>query len=97
MLISTDIGVQTTMQVLDAVQNARLHEETKRLGAERTRALGVALGYAVQLINQAALNEFAAAVVCDAPTIAMRVGAIRPFSVICAKIASTPTTTKERR
>ena len=42
-------------------------------------------------------TEFAVAVVCDAPTIAMRDGAIRPFSVICAKIASTTTTTKERR
>ena len=42
-------------------------------------------------------TEFAVAVVWDAATIAMRGGAIRPFSVICAKIASTTTTTKERR
>ena len=41
-------------------------------------------------------TEFAVAVVWDAATIAMRGGAIRPFSVIWAKIASTTTTTKER-
>ena len=39
----------------------------------------------------------AVAVVCDACTIAIRAGAIRPFSVICAKMPSTITTTKERR
>ena len=42
-------------------------------------------------------TEFTFAVVCDAVTIAIRAGAIRPFSVIWAKIASTTTTTKERR
>ncbi len=42
-------------------------------------------------------SEFAAVVVCDAPTIAIRDGAIRPFSVICAKIARMITTTSERR
>jgi hypothetical protein len=42
-------------------------------------------------------SEFVAAVVCDAPTIAMRAGAISPFSVICAKIARMMTTTSERR
>ncbi len=55
---------------------------------------------AVALRPAAASNagtEFAVAVVCDAPTIAMRAGAISPFSVICANIASTTTTTKERR
>jgi len=42
-------------------------------------------------------TEFAVAVVWDAATIAMRGGAIRPFSVICADMPSTITTTNERR
>ena len=37
------------------------------------------------------------AVVCDACSTAMRAGAIRPFSVICAAMPSTITTTNERR
>ena len=36
-------------------------------------------------------------VVCDSCTMAIRPGAIRPFSVISAKMPSTITTTKERR
>ena len=42
-------------------------------------------------------TEFADVVVCEACTIAMRAGAISPFSVIIAKMPSTITTTKERR
>ena len=42
-------------------------------------------------------TEFTFAVVCDACTIAIRAGAIRPFSVIFATMPSTITTTKERR
>ena len=47
--------------------------------------------------DSSAGNELVAAVVCDAPTMAMRDGAIRPFKVICAKIAKMITTTSERR
>ena len=36
-------------------------------------------------------------VICESCTPAMRAGAIRPFSVISAKMPSTITTTKERR
>ncbi len=41
-------------------------------------------------------TEFADAVVCEACAMAMRAGAIRPFSVIIATMPSTITTTKER-
>ena len=40
-------------------------------------------------------NDFGA--VCDACSTAIRAGAIRPFSVICAAMPSTITTTNERR
>ena len=42
-------------------------------------------------------TEFTFVVICDACTIAIRAGAIRPFSVIIATMPSTITTTKERR
>ena len=42
-------------------------------------------------------TEFSFVVVCDACSIAIRTGAIRPFSAIIATMPSTITTTKERR
>ena len=63
-----------------------------------TEAASIRAGIAPRpSVDSSAGTEFTAAVVCDAPTIAMRVGAIRPFSVICATMPSTITTTKERR
>ena len=47
--------------------------------------------------DSSAGTEFTGVVVCDACSIAMRAGAIRPFSVIIATMPSTITTTKERR
>ena len=47
--------------------------------------------------DSSAGTEVSFAVNCDACTIAMRAGAIRPFSVISAKMPSTITTTSERR
>ena len=49
------------------------------------------------MVDNSAGNDVSFAVVCDACTIAIRVGAIRPFSVTSAKMPSTITTTKERR
>ena len=66
--------------------------------AEMTEAASIRAAVALRPAPaSSAGTEFAVAVVCDAPTIAMRGGAIRPFSVICAKIASTITTRNERR
>ena len=47
--------------------------------------------------DNSAGTELTVVAVCEACTIAMRAGAIRPFSVIIAKMPSTITTTKERR
>ena len=48
-------------------------------------------------LDSSAGSELMAAVVCDAPTMAMRAGAIRPFSVIWAKMPRIITTMSERR
>ncbi len=48
-------------------------------------------------VDNKAGNEMIAGAVCDACSTATRAGAIRPFSVICAEMPSTITTTSERR
>ena len=48
-------------------------------------------------VDSNAGNEMIVGAVCDACSMATRAGAIRPFSVICAEMPSTITTTNERR
>ena len=66
--------------------------------ADSTAAATIRAGTAPRpLPASSAGTELAETVACDACTIAMRAGAIRPFSVISATMPSTITTTKERR
>ena len=48
-------------------------------------------------VDSSAGSEMTAGAACDACSTAIRAGAINPFSVICAAMPSTITTTNERR